>query len=75
MITFINISSTREFGESVLFKPVLKAYPTYHFLAHHSTHLPRTSGTTLEIIHQADGQNMSNDPILIDDLLHQLTYY
>ena len=23
-------SSTREFGESVLFQPVLKAYPTHH---------------------------------------------
>ena len=30
MITFINTSSTREDGESVLFQPVLKAYPTHH---------------------------------------------
>ena len=30
MITLINMSSTRENGESVLFQPVLKAYPTYH---------------------------------------------
>ena len=30
MITLINTSSTREFGESVLFQPVLKAYPTCH---------------------------------------------
>ena len=29
MITLINTSSTREFGESVLFQPVLKAYPTH----------------------------------------------
>ena len=28
MITLINTSSTNEFGESVLFQPVLKAYPT-----------------------------------------------
>ena len=30
MITFINTSSTEENGESVLFRPVLKAYPTWH---------------------------------------------
>ena len=30
MITVINISSTRENGESVLFQPVLKAYPACH---------------------------------------------
>ena len=30
MITLINTSSTRENGESVLFQPVLKAYPTCH---------------------------------------------
>ena len=30
MITLINTSSTGEFGESVLFQPVLKAYPTHH---------------------------------------------
>ena len=31
MITFINTSSTRENRESVLFQPVLKAYPTHYF--------------------------------------------
>ena len=30
MITLINTSSTREFGESVLFQPVLKAHPMHH---------------------------------------------
>ena len=30
MITLINTSSARENGESVLFQPVLKAYPTGH---------------------------------------------
>ena len=30
MITLINTSSTREHGESVIFQPVLKAYPTCH---------------------------------------------
>ena len=30
MITLINTSSTRENGESVLFQPVFKAYPTCH---------------------------------------------
>ena len=30
MITLVNTSSTREFGESILFQPVLKAYPTHH---------------------------------------------
>ena len=30
MITLVNTSSTRENGESVLFQPVLKAYPTHH---------------------------------------------
>ena len=30
MITLINTSSTTENGESVLFQPVLKAYPTHH---------------------------------------------
>ena len=30
MITLINTSPTRENGESVLFQPVLKAYPTHH---------------------------------------------
>ena len=30
MITLITTSSTRENGESVLFQPVLKAYPTCH---------------------------------------------
>ena len=30
MITLINTSSTREHGESVLFLPVLKAYPMGH---------------------------------------------
>ena len=30
MITLITTSSTREIGESVLFQPVLKAYPTCH---------------------------------------------
>ena len=30
MITLINTSSTRENRESVLFQPVLKAYPTHH---------------------------------------------
>ena len=30
MINLINTSSTREFGESVLFQPVLKAYPVHH---------------------------------------------
>ena len=30
MITLFNTSSTREHGESVLFHPVLKAYPTCH---------------------------------------------
>ena len=30
MITLINISFTREYGESVLFQPVLKAYPMHH---------------------------------------------
>ena len=30
MITLINTSSARENGESVLFQPVLKAYPTHH---------------------------------------------
>ena len=30
MITLVNTSSTRENGESVLFQPVLKAYPTCH---------------------------------------------
>ena len=30
MITLINTSSTKENGESVLFQPVLKAYPTCH---------------------------------------------
>ena len=30
MITIITTSSTRELGESVLFQPVLKAYPTNH---------------------------------------------
>ena len=30
MIILINTSSTREFGESILFQPVLKAYPIHH---------------------------------------------
>ena len=30
MISLINTSSTREFGESVLFQPVLRAYPMCH---------------------------------------------
>ena len=30
MITLITASTTREIGESVLFQPVLKAYPTHH---------------------------------------------
>ena len=30
MITLINTSSTREYGESVLFQPVLKVYPMHH---------------------------------------------
>ena len=30
MITLVNTSSTREFGESVPFQPVLKAYPMHH---------------------------------------------
>ena len=30
MITLPNTSSTREFGESVLFQPVLQAYPMHH---------------------------------------------
>ena len=30
MITLITTSTTREIGESVLFQPVLKAYPTHH---------------------------------------------
>ena len=30
MITLITTSSTREIGESVLFQPVLKTYPTHH---------------------------------------------
>ena len=30
MITLTNTSSGRENGESVLFQPVLKAYPTWH---------------------------------------------
>ena len=30
MMTYINTSPTRENGESVLFQPVLKAYPTHH---------------------------------------------
>ena len=30
MITLVNTSFTREFGESLLFQPVLKAYPMPH---------------------------------------------
>ena len=30
MINLVNTSSSREIGESVLFQPVLKAYPTWH---------------------------------------------
>ena len=30
MITLVNTSLTRKFGESVLFQPVLKAYPMHH---------------------------------------------
>ena len=30
MITFTTASTTKEIGESVLFQPVLKAYPTCH---------------------------------------------
>ena len=32
MINFVTTSTTREIGESVLFQPVLKAYPTCHSL-------------------------------------------
>ena len=30
MITLVTTSCTREIGESVLFQPTLKAYPTHH---------------------------------------------
>ena len=30
MITLTTVSTTKEIGESVLFQPVLKAYPTHH---------------------------------------------
>ena len=30
MITLVTASATKEIGESVLFQPVLKAYPTHH---------------------------------------------
>ena len=62
MIILINISSTKEYWESVYFQPVLKAYPTWHSwlitahisLGHLERHwklFTRQMGRTCQIIH------------------------
>ena len=51
MITLINTSSTRENGESVLFQPVLKAYPTHHSWLITAHILLENLQMALEVIH------------------------
>ena len=59
MITLITASSTREHGESVLFQPVLKAYPmchswliTAHISLGHLEHHCKTFNRQMDKTHQ-----------------------
>ena len=59
MITLINASSTRQFGESVLFQPVLKAYPmhqswliTAHISLGHLEHHWKSFNRLIDRTHQ-----------------------
>ena len=78
MITLTNTSSARENGESVLFQPILKAYPTWHswlITAHISLgHLEwywksftRQMDRTCQVI-----QSLSNGPSALTQLLSAL---
>ena len=78
MITLINTSSTREFGESVLFQPVLKAYPmcpswliTAHIpighLEHHWKTFNRQMNRTCQLL-----QSLSQQPSAPTQLLAML---
>ena len=83
MIILINTSSTREFGESVLFQPVLKAYPTCHLwfitahisighLEHHWESFNRQMDRTHQLL-QYLGQQLSTPTQLITTLQSELT--
>ena len=48
MLTPTTNSSRTELGESVIFQPVLQAYPTQHILDYNSTCLARKLGMPLE---------------------------
>ena len=78
MITLINTSSTREYGESGLFQPVLKAYPTFHsrlitahispgHLEHHWKSLNRQMDKTCQLL-----QFLSQQPSALTQLLATL---
>ena len=83
MITLINTSSTRENGESVLFQPVLKAYPMHHswlitahislgHLERHWKSFTREMDRTHQII-QSLGQQPSAPTKLLSALQAELT--
>ena len=55
MMALIN-TTTQENRESVLFQPVLIAYPT-SFLDNHSSYIIGKYGEAMEAVHQTDGQN------------------
>ena len=78
MITLVNTSSTREFGESVLFQPVLKAYPMHHswlitahislrHLEHHWKSFSRQMDRTHQLL-----QSLSQQPSAPTQLLTML---
>ena len=78
MIILINTSSTREHGESVLFQPVLKAYPMWHswlITAHislgHLEHHWKTFNSQMDITHQLL-QFLSQQPSAPSQLLATL---
>ena len=78
MTTLVNTSSTRENGESVLFQPILKAYPTHHswlitvhislgHLEWHWNSFIRQMDRTHQII-----QSLSHQPSVLTQLLSAL---
>ena len=56
MITLAN-TTIQENRESVLFQPVLKAYPTHHSWIITGHVLLGNLGKAMENVHMADGQN------------------
>ena len=83
MITLINTSSTRKFGESVLFQPALRAYPMCHSwlitahisleqLEHHRKSFNRQMDRTHQLL-QSLSQQSSAPTQLLTTLQLELT--